>query len=223
MVATGAPSNIPGVPAGFRANQLPDPAVNLSFLDMFGRAPRESPCECERSSEVSLGQTLTLVNGPTVSEAIIHPQGLIARLVNDKADSARMIEEVYLSVVSRPPILRALGGRETPPEVVVDGRTYRRDVVFKHDSWAATALYGDAGGNRITCTAQEGATAIGLVVGFQEDNTILPLERVIASENHIDGPQHGVVVFGASHSILNRNTIAIRNISPPMRRDSRVF
>lgn len=103
MVATGAPSNIPGVPGGFRANQLPDPNVTLSFLDMFGRAPRESPCECERSSEVSLGQTLNLVNGPTVSEAIIHPQGLIARLVREKADGARLIEEVYLSVVSRPP------------------------------------------------------------------------------------------------------------------------
>ena len=70
---------------------------------MFGRAPRESPCECERSSEVSLAQTLTLINGPTISEAIIHPQGLITRLVNAKATPKQMVEEIYLSVFNRMP------------------------------------------------------------------------------------------------------------------------
>jgi hypothetical protein len=102
-VATGAPLNIPGMPPGFRASQLPDTAVNVSFLDMFGRAPRESPCECERTSEVSLAQTLSLINGPTVADAIIHPQGLIARTLAAKADNKRLVEEVYLSVLCRPP------------------------------------------------------------------------------------------------------------------------
>ncbi|MGE3317138.1 MAG: DUF1549 and DUF1553 domain-containing protein, partial [Planctomycetaceae bacterium] len=103
VVATGAPSDIPGMPAGFRASQLPDPTVDVGFLDMFGRAPRESPCECERTSEVSLAQTLSLVNGPTISDAIIHPKGLIARLTAEKADSRKMVEEVYLAVVCRLP------------------------------------------------------------------------------------------------------------------------
>lgn len=66
------------------------------------------------------------------------------------------------SVVSRPPLLRALGDREPPTEVVVDGKTYRRELVFKHDSWAATALYGDAGGNRITCKFNRQASIFGL-------------------------------------------------------------
>ncbi len=103
MVATGAPENLPGVPAGFRASQLPDSSVQNPFLDMFGRAPRESPCECERSSEVSLAQTLTLINGPTISEAIVHPQGLIARLIQEQADSKRMVNELYLATICRLP------------------------------------------------------------------------------------------------------------------------
>lgn len=103
MTATGAPTNLPGVPGGFHASQLPDSSASVSFLDMFGRAPRESPCECERSSEVSLAQTLTLINGPTISEAIIHPQGLITRLVNAKATPKQMVEEIYLSVFNRMP------------------------------------------------------------------------------------------------------------------------
>jgi len=103
MTATGAPTNLPGVPGGFHASQLPDSSATVPFLDMFGRAPRESPCECERSSEVSLAQTLTLINGPTISEAIVHPQGLIARLVAAKAEPKQMVDEIYLSVFNRMP------------------------------------------------------------------------------------------------------------------------
>jgi hypothetical protein len=103
MTATGAPTNLPGVPGGFHASQLPDSSASVAFLDMFGRAPRESPCECERSSEVSLAQTLTLINGPTISEAIVHPQGLISRLVAAKAEPKQMVEEIYLSVLNRMP------------------------------------------------------------------------------------------------------------------------
>jgi hypothetical protein len=103
MIATGAPFQIPGAPAGFRSAQLPDPKIQLDFLDMFGRPPRESPCECERSSTVSLGQTLNLVNGPTIGNAIAHPQGLIARSIAAKLPPAKLIEEVYLSVINRPP------------------------------------------------------------------------------------------------------------------------
>ena len=103
IVATGAPQKIPGVPAGFRATQLPDPKIKLSFLDLFGRPPRESPCECERSSQVSLSQTLNLINGPTISNAIIHPEGLIARLMKEKADTPTLVEEVYLSTICRLP------------------------------------------------------------------------------------------------------------------------
>ena len=103
MTATGAPTNLPGVPGGFHASQLPDSAQSVSFLDMFGRAPRESPCECERSSEVSLAQTLTLINGPTISDAIVHPQGVVARLIAAKAEPAKVVEDIYLSVLNRPP------------------------------------------------------------------------------------------------------------------------
>jgi hypothetical protein len=103
MVATGAPLGVPGAPSGFRASQLPDASVNVPFLDMFGRAPRESPCECERSSEVSLAQTLTLINGPTISDAIVHPQGLIARLVEAQSSPADAADTIYLSVLNRLP------------------------------------------------------------------------------------------------------------------------
>ena len=106
--ATGAPRALPGVPAGFRAAELPDPQVEVAFLDMFGRAPRESPCECERTSDVSLGQTLNMVNGSTIGDAIAHPQGIVARSIAAGATADQLIETIYLSVLCRKPVAQEL-------------------------------------------------------------------------------------------------------------------
>lgn len=53
-------------------------------------------------------------------------------------------------VRKRPALFRALGRREPPLEIRVQGQRYRRVDILKHDSWAATAIYeGDPG--RIVC------------------------------------------------------------------------
>jgi Protein of unknown function (DUF1553) len=78
--AAGRRPSFAGVPGGFRASQLPDSQVAVGgFLDLFGRPAREIPCECERSSEVSLGQALNLVNGPTISARLLPFFGNILR------------------------------------------------------------------------------------------------------------------------------------------------
>jgi hypothetical protein len=41
----------------------------------------------------------------------------------------------------RPPLFRALGANDPPAEVTVDGGVFTRTEIYKHDSWAATALY----------------------------------------------------------------------------------
>lgn len=104
LIASGKAPKFDGVPAGFRANQLPDSqAGSGGFLDLFGRPARETPCECERSSEVSLSQALNLINGPTISDAIIDPEGRIARLMKANPDDARVVEEMYLAALCRRP------------------------------------------------------------------------------------------------------------------------
>jgi hypothetical protein len=46
----------------------------------------------------------------------------------------------------RPALFRALGAKEPPQHVEIDGQRFERVRVMKHDSWAATALYtGKAG------------------------------------------------------------------------------
>jgi hypothetical protein len=108
--ATGVAAHFPGLPAGTEAEQLPETASagGDGFLDLFGKPARETPCECERSSTVSLGQALNLINGPTIGDAISSPTGRIALLMKTNPTDTRLVEEVFLAVVSRPPTLQEM-------------------------------------------------------------------------------------------------------------------
>ena len=102
--ATGSVSHLPGVPAGFRAAQLPDVGLTLpsGFFEVFGRPARESSCECERSSGMMLGPVMTLVNGPTIAEAIADRNNEIAKLVAAQPDDAKVVDELFVRILSRP-------------------------------------------------------------------------------------------------------------------------
>ena len=102
--ATGAVSRLPGVPAGFRAAQLPDVGLTLpsGFFEVFGRPARESACECERSSGMMLGPVMTLVNGPTIADAIADRGNEITKLVAAQPDDAKVVDELFLRILSRP-------------------------------------------------------------------------------------------------------------------------
>jgi hypothetical protein len=103
-VATGSHPKFQGIPAHFRAAQLPDSRVKGDgFLRLFGRPERESVCECERTTEVSLAHAMNLINGPTVANAIIDPDGRLAELVADDLDERALTEEIYLAALSRSP------------------------------------------------------------------------------------------------------------------------
>lgn len=101
---TGSVSNIPGVPAGTRAAELPDVGFKLKsdFLAKFGRAQRESPCECERSSSVELGPVMALISGPTVGNAISDPNNALNKLVQEEKDDQSLVDSIFLRVLSRP-------------------------------------------------------------------------------------------------------------------------
>jgi hypothetical protein len=102
-LVTGSTPKIPGVPEGLRATELPDAGVSDTFLEEFGRPPRESACECERSNSVVLGPIMRLVNGPTVAEALADSDNALARLVQSIDDDEKLINEVFLRILARHP------------------------------------------------------------------------------------------------------------------------
>ncbi len=102
--ATGSGLTFEGVPRDSRAQQLPDSSVAMGgFLDLFGRPPRESSCECERRGDVSLAQALNLVNGAVIADAVADPEGRVAKLILSGASDQRIAEELYLAALGRLP------------------------------------------------------------------------------------------------------------------------
>jgi len=102
--AAGARPRFPDVPEDTTASQLVDPHIGKEgFLDVFGRPPRESSCECERRSDFSLPQALNLVNGKTISDAVADPKGRVATLVLSGKNDEAIVDELYLAALSRLP------------------------------------------------------------------------------------------------------------------------
>lgn len=103
-LATGHRPRFGGLPAGLRAVELPDGAVpGNDFLALFGRPKRQSACECERTSNLTLSHAMNLINGPTVSEAVSAPGNRFQKLVETHADNRKVTEEIYLACLSRLP------------------------------------------------------------------------------------------------------------------------
>jgi hypothetical protein len=101
--ATGSPEKFNGVPDGTRAIQLWDNRIPSYFFRIFGRPLRASVCECERSNEPSITQALHLMNSPEIGEKIRAKIGTAKRLADSKLPPAEVINELYLTALSRLP------------------------------------------------------------------------------------------------------------------------
>ncbi len=103
---TGAQNSFSMQPRGVRAIALPDDKANQesSFLTMFGRPQMDSACECERTPEANLGQSLHLINADLIQKKLSTGNGRAQTLAKagDRSDEERL-NELYLAAVSRKP------------------------------------------------------------------------------------------------------------------------
>jgi hypothetical protein len=101
---TGTGTSFGGVPQGTRAVQLPDNGFNSYFLTVFGRPEASSACECERSSEANLAQSLHLLNSAEIQGKLTNGAGKAATLAADKdRPHEAKIRDLYLLAFSREP------------------------------------------------------------------------------------------------------------------------
>ncbi|HEX5103511.1 MAG TPA: DUF1549 and DUF1553 domain-containing protein [Pirellulaceae bacterium] len=100
---TGVPDQFDGAPAGTRAIELWDSQVEHYFLRLFGRPVRQTACECERVVEPSVAQVLHLLNSERVDGKLRHEAGRVAELAQSETSDQRLVEELYLTALSRYP------------------------------------------------------------------------------------------------------------------------
>jgi hypothetical protein len=100
---SGSPSEFKDKPKGTRALQLADSNVESYFLSAFGRPERVITCDCERSNEPSMKQVLHLYNGDTINAKLRAAGNRIEAIVSSGESDEQVIEEAYLSTLSRFP------------------------------------------------------------------------------------------------------------------------
>jgi hypothetical protein len=189
--ATGSVARLPGLPPGSRAAQLLDSAEDVpgGFLDLFGKPARESACECERTGSMMLGPVLNMVNGPVVADAIRDPSNRIAQILRKEKDNAKVVEELYLSVLCRPPTkleltagLKALtDGEEDFAEMLAESKrrqealvAYEKTIPDRQKGWEASL------GRHIEWQPAEVVKAVskgGAKLTVQPDGSILASEK----------------------------------------------
>src|SRR4051794_29418710 len=100
---TAAPTPFKDYALGTRAMQLPDTKVDSYFLKTFGRPDRMITCECERTSLPSMAQALHISNGDTVNQKLQAKGNRIDQLLAEKQSDEQIVEDAYLSALSRHP------------------------------------------------------------------------------------------------------------------------
>lgn len=110
--------DVTGVPSEFRsgggddavvankAMSMPGIPKGMGFLTTFGKPNRLLDCECERSNQVSLGQSLLMVNGVEVRDKLTKSGGRIDELTSRFDDPMQIVDELYLAAITRWPTER---------------------------------------------------------------------------------------------------------------------
>ncbi len=142
-VVTASPTNFSGLPVGMRAVQLPDTSVNSYFLTVFGRPESSSACECERSQDANLAQSLHLLNSAEVQGKLSSTTGRAAKFSGENQRSPDdKIRELYLAVYAREPAadelsialthLAAAKNKQQAYEDIVWALVNTKEFLFNH-------------------------------------------------------------------------------------------
>lgn len=106
---TQTTSSFAGMPAGTRAVELPDTGFDSYFLSVFGQSRSATACECERSQEANLAQSLHLLNSEEMQKKLSADNGRASKLAADTRSDEEKVRELYLIALSRPPHDNELG------------------------------------------------------------------------------------------------------------------
>jgi hypothetical protein len=100
---TLASTEFAGMPASTRAVALPDTSYDSYFLDVFGQPDSATACECERSGEATLAQSLHLLNSKEVQSKLRDDAGRAAAMAASSDPPEVLVRDLYLAALSRPP------------------------------------------------------------------------------------------------------------------------
>jgi hypothetical protein len=138
----GVASKFQGYPLGMRAAELPGVKPERirgqrqvtkgtdQFLEIFGKPARLLTCECERSSETTMGQAFQMISGPMVNQLLTSDDNRLSRLVASGKSSFEMLDELYWAALTRPPSAMELERGLKYLEMAKDRRLALEDLTW---------------------------------------------------------------------------------------------
>lgn len=99
----GTSTAFSGMPNGTRAVSLPDTSFSSYFLTVFGQPESTTACECERSQEATLAQSLHLLNSKEMQAKLGEDKARPSKFALEDLEPKSAIDDLYLRALSRPP------------------------------------------------------------------------------------------------------------------------
>jgi hypothetical protein len=100
------------IPEEQRSIALADGSITSTFLQMFGRPPRDTGLESERGTEITDAQRLYLLNSTDVYRRIANSPRLRRAAITAGGDRAELMRGVYITLLSREPTPAELAAAE---------------------------------------------------------------------------------------------------------------
>ncbi len=101
--ATGVPDTFAATAPGTRAMQTWSYKIDSPFMDAFSRPNPSSDPPCERDRQLSVVQSLHLMNAQNLQAKLGHAAGRVQRLAADSLPPAELVTELYLATLGRLP------------------------------------------------------------------------------------------------------------------------
>jgi hypothetical protein len=85
-----------------RSIALPDGSITSSFLDLYGRPPRDTGIESERNNKITDAQRLHLLNSTHIQRKL-QQSPVLQAMMREIKDPDELVTQVFLTVLSRYP------------------------------------------------------------------------------------------------------------------------
>lgn len=140
---TGVPDDFNGLLPGSRAVESWTYKISSQFMDAFGRPNPSTDCPCERDAHPSVVQSLHMMNARGLQTKLASSTGRAHDLAGSAKSPAEIVEEIYFTVLSRPPgaeeLKKAMAAfsaekstRQTATEDVMWALLNSAEFVFNH-------------------------------------------------------------------------------------------
>jgi hypothetical protein len=112
LYSSAIPEPYTFVPDNLRSIALPDGSITSSFLEMFGRPPRDTGLESERNNHITAAQKLWLLNSSAMQHRI-ESSRMIEYQTSPNRAPGDIVTGMYLGILSRFPTAAETSTAET--------------------------------------------------------------------------------------------------------------